>query len=155
MHIKKHIMLIGLDQKIPIASSSYACGCRDAVFSFSSCKTYDRTEPQGQSESKTYRTYASCKYGDHISLCRQAVRIETSCLVYLRPELLLLPFPISLCSSLRIASCRANEGVLPSSSFRRVSQINLLNLIRLNDHNSEILPRRLMMQVINLLTKLQ
>jgi len=64
----------------------------------------------------------------------------------LGPQLLRLPLSLALAVD--------DESILPPPGLRRVTDIQLLDLIRLNDDNSEIRPRDGVIQVLDLLAEL-
>lgn len=72
--------------------------------------------------------------------------------IYLRPQLLSLPFSLLLCS-LPLTFLN-HKGILRSPRLRRITEIGLLNLFRSDDHDSEILPRNGIMQILHLLSEL-
>jgi hypothetical protein len=67
---------------------------------------------------------------------------------FLGPQLLRLPFALAL------ALAVDDESILPSSGLRRVTGIQPLHLIWLDDDDSEISPRDGIVQILDLLPKL-
>ena len=67
---------------------------------------------------------------------------------FLGPQLLCLPFALAL------ALAVDDESILPSSGLRRVTGIQPLHLIWLDDDDSEIRPRDGIVQILDLLPKL-
>jgi len=69
---------------------------------------------------------------------------------FLGPQLLRLPFALALALALAVD----DESILPSSGLRRVTGIQPLHLIWLDDDDSEIRPRDGIVQILDLLPKL-